>query len=925
MVKSYLRHGPTEAFGLICSAASNSIYDGKLAFVPALEDVLVWDVKKGEQIAMWHETGHRAEVTVIIQSPQIDKFAVGYADGSVRLWDVTTQTVSTTFNGHTKAVTALSFDKTGTRLASSSQDTTVIIWDVLGETGLFRLRGHRDQITAIRFIETTLYDTPSTSSLVNSAGYLLTSSKDTFLKLWDLSTQHCVQTVVAHRGEVWAVDINPAGDVILTGSAEGEIKAWRLDREALQAGLKEHGDGEVSQMIHPLSSLSLSSRHRVAQISFHPTQPFLAIQSHDKSVEIFRIRSEEEIHKKQLRKKKRAKEKIKENGDSADAPIPEDDTVTTPDISDQYTPYLIVRGSGKIRSFDFASTESGRKGGVHLLLALSTNALEVFHIPSYTRSKEITPEATRTFSIDLPGHRTDIRSLCLSSNDEILASASNGILKIWNLRTTSCIRTMECGYAVSSTFLPGDKYVAVGTKTGEILVFDISGSSLVDTIKAHSNTLWSLQVRPDEQALVTGSADKDVKFWEFQQKTSEEGQKYLTLVHVRTLKLTDEVLSVRYSPNGKLLAVSLLDSTVKIFYQDSLKFFLSLYGHKLPVLAIDISMDSKLIATCSADKNVKIWGLDFGDCHKSIFAHEDSIMQVAFEREKNSHYFWTVSKDKMVKYWDGDKFENIQKLDGHHGEIWAIAVSNFGKFVVTGSHDKSIRIYEKLDEPLFLEEEREKELEQLYESNIADSMNRVDLNGNTTTEEGDATAVSKQTSETLMAGERVMEAIDLADAELAKPPDAPQNPLLTALGETAEEHVLHVIEKVSSTALHDALLVLPFSKVISLIKYLNEWTKKGWNLTLSSRILFFILRTHHNQIVSTRVLRDILIPLRANLRNSLREQEEILNYNLAALQFMSRKLEAERTAQMFEEEELDEEKVKEKIQEATKKRKRVKV
>lgn len=52
-------------------------------------------------------------------------------------------------------------------------------------------------------------------------------------------------------------------------------------------------------------------------------------------------------------------------------------------------------------------------------------------------------------------------------------------------------------------------------------------------------------------------------------------------MHVKTLKMTDDVLSVRYSPNGKLLAVALLDSTVKVFYQDTLKFFLSLYGHKV--------------------------------------------------------------------------------------------------------------------------------------------------------------------------------------------------------------------------------------------------------------------------------------------------------------------------------------------------------
>ena len=50
MVKSYLRHGGTEAFGLVASSSSNSLFDGRRAFVPALEDVLVWDVKKGEQV-----------------------------------------------------------------------------------------------------------------------------------------------------------------------------------------------------------------------------------------------------------------------------------------------------------------------------------------------------------------------------------------------------------------------------------------------------------------------------------------------------------------------------------------------------------------------------------------------------------------------------------------------------------------------------------------------------------------------------------------------------------------------------------------------------------------------------------------------------------------------------------------------------------
>jgi U3 small nucleolar RNA-associated protein 12 len=149
---------------------------------------------------------------------------------------------------------------------------------------------------------------------------------------------------------------------------------------------------------------------------------------------------------------------------------------------------------------------------------------------------------------------------------------------------------------------------------------------------------------------------------------------------------------------------------------------------------------------------------------------------------------------------------------------------------------------------LFLEEERERELENLYESGIADALNAPDAaigggeNGAQASVE--ATAVTKQTTETLMAGERIIEALDLADGERAvfreyeedrsrmstddviklQPP--PRNPVLAAYDIEPEAWVLRVVEKVQSTALQDALLVLPFGKVVSLMEYLNIWAQK---------------------------------------------------------------------------------------------------
>lgn len=52
--------------------------------------------------------------------------------------------------------------------------------------------------------------------------------------------------------------------------------------------------------------------------------------------------------------------------------------------------------------------------------------------------------------------------------------------------------------------------------------------------------------------------------------------------------------------------------------------------------------------------------MDFGDCHKSIFAHEDSVTGLQFVPK--THYFFTCGKDGKIKQWDADNFEKIITL-----------------------------------------------------------------------------------------------------------------------------------------------------------------------------------------------------------------------------------------------------------------------
>lgn len=71
-------------------------------------------------------------------------------------------------------------------------------------------------------------------------------------------------------------------------------------------------------------------------------------------------------------------------------------------------------------------------------------------------------------------------------------------------------------------------------------------------------------------------------------------------------------------------------------------------------------------------------------------------------------------------------------------------------------------------------------------------------------------------------------------------------------------------------------------------------------------------------------MRTTLIPMRIHLRNALKREKDTVGYNLAALQYIRRKSEAERTALFFEKEGFDESKVREMITEG-KKRKRMSI
>ncbi|KAJ3108737.1 hypothetical protein HDU97_000135 [Phlyctochytrium planicorne] len=967
-------------FGLVASPNGNVIFDstGRTVMVPALEDVLTWDVRTGEKTGLWSDEDNRAEVTCIAKSPNQRDVAVGYSDGSIRLWKPSNNTITTVFSGHKTAVTVLTFDRLGERLASGSRDTDLVVWDVLAETGLYRLRGHRDQITGLRFLETPPSD-------FGKCDHLVSTSKDTMMKFWDLKTQHCVETVVAHRGEAWALELVPQAApepvsekrkkdeddaeetatrltfTLVTGGVDGDVKVWSVDAAILalklepsaalsdpKASMEIDGEDDQSSVDPSLrkavklrGTIEKQFKDRIVTITAHPSGKFLGVQGNDRYVELYKIRSEAELRRRLARLKKRQREKKKSKKSAAAA---DDQDTTIPEITvlDLIPRFGAIRCSAKVRSFDFSpfvpnkQSSSSDKVSFHVVCGLSNNQLEM-HLVQPEKEVEEGEDggpARHEVSIDAAGHRTDVRTVSLSTDDLTLLTASQDSVKIWTVETMQCISTIpftEARYALCSTFVPGNGYAVVGTKEGTLELLDLGAGEKLESIEAHSGAVWTCQIWPDRRGITTGGGDKEVKFWEF--GLAEDGKKKrLTLTHTRTLRLTDDVLAVAHSHSSPVLAVSLLDSTVKVFHMETLKFLLSLYGHKLPVLAMDISSDGTLIATASADKTVKIWGLDFGDCHRSLRAHEGAVMGCKFVF--GTHYLVSGGKDGLVKFWDADKFEQIQVLKGHHSEIWSLAVAKYGIFLVTASHDKSIRIWSKTEEQFTLEEERERDLEEIHERALIDTAqddrergigDGVDEDEPGRGGEVEVGKAQRTTSESLKAGEKILAALEVweeekegdraYEAELdrwgrlpssmrsGKPPQRqPRGPYILATmsgkgldgkEDVAELYVLNVVESIRSAELEQGLMVLAFERILKLLEIIAVWTKKEWNPTLTSRLLQSILNSHHAQLCTTRSVRLILAEIRRDLRRTLKEQRERMGFNLAGLEYLRAQWEAE--------------------------------
>ena len=116
--------------------------------------------------------------------------------------------------GHSGWVNSVAITPDGERVVTGSWDETIKIWDMQSGECLDTLEGHSGWVNSVAI-------TPGGERVV-------TGSSDNTIKIWDIQSGECLDTLEGHLSGVISVAITPDGERVVTGSWDGTIKIWDM-------------------------------------------------------------------------------------------------------------------------------------------------------------------------------------------------------------------------------------------------------------------------------------------------------------------------------------------------------------------------------------------------------------------------------------------------------------------------------------------------------------------------------------------------------------------------------------------------------------------------------------------------------------------------------------------------------------------------
>jgi WD40 repeat protein len=297
-----------------------------------------------------------------------------------------------------------------------------------------------------------------------------------------------------------------------------------------------------------------------------------------------------------------------------------------------------------------------------------------------------------------------------SPNGKWLASCSGeGKVRIWDASEFNLKLTLDLGKLESQAicFSPDSQQLACGGSS--VTLWNPKTGTLLRRFKRlpiendQQNYINAIQFSPDGKTIATGVYNT-IYLWDV--ATGHQLNKWKAhLSHIDALD---------YSPDGTILASAgsdyhEIDDRGSIYSGDSTSFIYfwnpengkklnKLVGHKEEILSLSFSPNGKMLASASWDESVKIWNTKSGKVLRNIKKPRgyESVVEFA----PNGSYIVAGGMDiepnsieTLVRIYDVTNGNIIQSIIGNKVENRTISFSPDGKKFASGGCDDGIKIY----------------------------------------------------------------------------------------------------------------------------------------------------------------------------------------------------------------------------------------
>ncbi|OOF91034.1 hypothetical protein ASPCADRAFT_211634 [Aspergillus carbonarius ITEM 5010] len=206
------------------------------------------------------------------------------------------------------------------------------------------------------------------------------------------------------------------------------------------------------------------------------------------------------------------------------------------------------------------------------------------------------------------GHEEIINCLDISKRgQELLVSASDdGCIGIWDPRQKDAIQYLETELPITAVALSeaGNEIYSGGIDNA-IHAWDLRKKGIVYSMAGHTETITSLEISPDSQALLSNSHDSTVRTWDIRPFAP-------TNRHIRTFDgapvgLEKNLIRASWDPSGEKIAAGSGDRSVVVWNSKSGKILYKLPGHKGTVNDVRFSPNNEpIVVSGSSDRTLML-------------------------------------------------------------------------------------------------------------------------------------------------------------------------------------------------------------------------------------------------------------------------------------------------------------------------------